>query len=297
MKGHRMHRFSLHNDEIREVSDRVLSPGQTGLLAGWGVFSTLRVVDGVPFAYERHWERMCRDARALRVPFPSQPDYIRSRVLRLIRANSAREATLRVVVVRNRGGIWQGSADRDFDLIALTTDLKPWGSGVSLSVHPQARHAACRFRGVKILSWALNLAMLEEAQEAGFDEVILLNERGEVCECTSANLFIAQGRQVWTPPLESGCLPGVTRELLLEEVRVEGIQVGERALVPEDLERADEVFITSTTRGLLPVLSVERQPVRQSGETLLRLQEAFRRYVDAYVARRQGTPLAAGGEE
>jgi len=292
-----MHRFILHNDEIREASDRVLSPGQTGLLAGWGVFSTLRVLEGVPFAYERHWERMRRDAHALRVPFPSQPDYIRSRALRLIRANGARNATLRVVVVRNSGGIWQGAADRDFDLIALTAHLKPWASGVSLSVHPQARHAANRFRGVKMLSWALNLTMLEEAQEAGFDEVILLNERGEVSECTSANLFVAQGRQVWTPPLDSGCLPGVTRELLLEEVRVEGIRIGERTLVPEDLQRADEVFITSTTRGLLPVLSIERQPAPQSGETLHRLQEAFRRYLEAYVAQRQGTAPAAGGEE
>ena len=116
--------------------------------------------------------------------------------------------------------------------------MKDWGGGVKLSVHAQARHAACEFRGTKILSWALNLAMLEEAQEAGFDEVILLNERGEVSECTSANIFAAQGSQVWTPPLDSGCLPGVTRELLLEEVRVEGISTGERDAAAGGPERA-----------------------------------------------------------
>jgi branched-chain amino acid aminotransferase len=197
-------------------------------------------------------------------------------VLRLIQANGAANATLRVAVVRNGGGIWQGPGDRDFDLIALTADMKDWGGGVKLSVHAQARHAACEFRGTKILSWALNLAML--------DEVILLNERGEVSECTSANIFAAQGSQVWTPPLDSGCLPGVTRELLLEEVRVEGISTGERTLLPEDLERASEVFITSTTRGLLPVLSIEGRPVRQAGDIRRRLQEAFGRCVDAYVA-------------
>ncbi|MGA2326793.1 MAG: aminotransferase class IV [Bryobacteraceae bacterium] len=284
MKDRSMHRFVLHNDQIHEATESVLMPGQVGLLAGWGVFSTLRVVEGVPFAYERHWERMRRDARALRVPFATDPDYIRSRVLRLIQANGAANATLRVAVVRNGGGIWQGPGDRDFDLIALTADMKDWGGGVKLSVHAQARHAACEFRGTKILSWALNLAMLEEAQEAGFDEVILLNERGEVSECTSANIFAAQGSQVWTPPLDSGCLPGVTRELLLEEVRVEGISTGERTLLPEDLERASEVFITSTTRGLLPVLSIEGRPVRQAGDIRRRLQEAFGRCVDAYVA-------------
>ena len=89
-----------------------------------------------------------------------------------------------------------------------------------------ARHAACQFAGTKILSWAMNLTWLESAQARGFDEVILLNERGEVAECTSANIFIANGSQVWTPPLSSGCLPGITREVLLGEIRVPGIRGG-----------------------------------------------------------------------
>ncbi len=279
-----MHRFILHNDEVCEASAKVLSPGQVGLLSGWGVFSTLRVADGVLFAWERHWNRMLRDARALRVPFPDDPDYMHSRLLRLTRANGVVNGTLRVVVVRNRGGIWEGPTDREFDLIALTTGLKNWGGGVNLAVRPQARHAGSEFRGTKITSWALNLTMLEEAQQAGFDEVILLNERGEVSECTSANIFVACGSQVWTPPLDSGCLPGVTREVLLEEIRIPGASVAEKPLMPEDLERADEVFITSTTRDLLPVLKIENRPVRQAGNTRLALQDAFSRYLDCYVA-------------
>ena len=83
--------------------------------------------------------------------------------------------------------------------------------------------------------------------------MVLLNERGEVAECTSANLFIANGGQVYTPPLGSGCLPGITREVLLGEIHVPGITVEEKTLLPADLESADEVFITSTTRDLLPV--------------------------------------------
>ncbi len=280
-----MHRFALHNDDIRDVSDPVLSPGQVGLLAGWGVFSTIKVTRGVPFAFERHWARMHRDAALLRVPFPQDPEYMRTRLLKLIEANRAPEATLRVVVVRNSGGIWSGPpAGRDFDLIALTTDLKDWGEEVRLGIHEQARHAECGFRGVKMLSWALNLAMLENAQARGFDELILLNERGEVSECTSANIFIAESGHVWTPPLASGCLPGVTRELLLTEVRVPEIPVGERVLYPKDLEAADAVFITSTTRDLLPVGSIEGRALRMRGDARARLQRAFTRFVDDYVA-------------
>ena len=244
-----MHRFQLHNGQILDTHERSLSAGQVGLMNGWGVFSTLRVADGVLFAFERHWDRMRRDAAKVHVPFPQDPAQLKSELLRLVEANSAWNATLRVVVVRNRGGLFEGpDQERAFDVIAFTKDLNPWGSSVRLAVKPHARHAANEFSGCKILSWSHNLTWYEEAQQRGFDEVILLNERGEVSECTSANIFAATGGQVYTPPLSSGCLPGVTRELLLDVVRVPGISVTERALTPADLERADQVFITSTTR-------------------------------------------------
>ena len=291
-----MHRYAFHNDHLRECSEKMFSAGQVGLLAGWGVFSTLRVARGVLFAFERHWARMQRDAGVLRVPFPSDPEYLRTRLLQLVRANQADNAVLRVVVVRNRGGAWEGPNDRDFDLIALTADLHDWGAGARLTVEHDARHAACTYSGTKTISWALNLAFLEEAQSRGFDEVVLLNEWGEVSECTSANIFISKGDQVWTPPLHSGCLPGVTRALLLNEVRASGITVGEKVLRLQDLEEADEVFITSSTRDLLPVLSVEGLEIRSSGAARRELERAFGRYLAAYVARQKELVPPAGGE-
>jgi len=103
---------------------------------------------------------------------------------------------------------------------------------------PHARHAASEFAGTKYLSWSENLARYERAHEQGFDEVVLLNERGEVAECTSANIFVVKGDQVSTPPLSSGCLPGVTRALLLEEIHVPGLAIAERILFTKDLEAA-----------------------------------------------------------
>ncbi|HEY1207560.1 MAG: aminotransferase class IV [Bryobacteraceae bacterium] len=279
-----MHRLVLHNDDVCEASAKVLAPGQVGLASGWGVFSTLRIVRGVPFAFERHWERMKRDAATLRVPFPADPDYIHSRLLRLIAANQVENGTARTIVVRNRGGIWEGSPDRDFDLLAFTASRKDWGAGVKLAVHEQARHAGSRFRGVKCLSWALNLVMLEEAQARGCDEVLLLNERGEVSECTSANVFIAREGEVLTPPLDSGCLPGVTREILIEIAPAEGIPIREKTLHLEDFMTASEVFITSTTRNLLPVVSIDGRPLRLLNQVRDALEAAFERTVDKYTA-------------
>jgi branched-chain amino acid aminotransferase len=280
-----LHRFILHNDSIREASEQVLSAGQVGLLSGWGVFTTIRVTEGIPFAFERHWARLTRDAAALHVPIPSDAEAVRRGLLELIEANQAYQSTLRLVFVRNGGGIWASAAPaRPSDLIALTADSKQWGTSVKLAYVKQARHAACEFAGTKILSWAMNLTWLESAQAQGFDEVILLNEHGEVAECTSANLFVANGGQVWTPPLHSGCLPGITREVLLGEIHVPGIRISEKTLMPADLESADGVFITSTTRNLLPVAQIEEKPVGRAERTLLTLQEAFGEYVNRYVA-------------
>src|SRR5229473_2143702 len=268
-----MHRFILHNDEFHEASEKLLSPGQVGLLSGWGVFSTIKVIGGVLFAFERHWKRMSRDAALMRVPLSGDATRLENNLLRLVEKNGASRSTLRVVVVRNRGGVWEAPHQtRPSDIIAFTADNKDWGESVKLNYVRQARHAASVFAGTKILAWAMNLTWLEEAQQQGFDEVILLNERDQVAECTSANIFAAKGDQVWTPPLTSGCLPGITRELLLNEVHVPGVRVTEKVLTPADLESADEVFITSTTRELLPVAMIGQRAIADRGHAREALQ-------------------------
>ena len=279
-----IHPYVLHNDAIRGAADLTLSPGQVGLLSGWGVFSTLRVSEGVPFAFERHWARMKRDATALHVPLPEDPEPVRLKLLELVEANRAPECTLRVVVVRNGGGMWAGPSNgRESDLIALTAQSKDWGSGAKLAYQANGRYAAGPFSGAKILSWAMNLTWHETAQARGFDEVILLNELGEVSECTSANIFIANGSEVITPPLTSGCLPGITRELLLGEVQAPGFHVSARSITPTELEAADEVFITSTTRDLLSVVQVEAKKVGPASAARHALAGALEDYRKKYV--------------
>ena len=294
-----MHRFLLHNGEVRESSEPLASFGQVGLLSGWGVFSTIRIYDGILFEWERHWARMASDARRLRVPFPNNSDKVAEDLNRLIEANEAWNATMRLVVVRNRGGIWEGPVSHDFDIVALTAAVYPWrenllgGDGVKLGLVPHGRHAANEFAGAKILSWAQNLVLYERAHEQGYDEVVLLNERGEVAECSSGNIFAVFGNRVFTPPLSSGCLPGITRVVLLEEIRVPEFQLQERVLVPSDLESADEVLITSTTRELLPVASIEGLKIRRGHGAADRLLEAFTARVRSYVAEKRLIPAGA----
>ena len=284
-----LHRYVLHNGQIQEASALSLSPGQVGLLSGWGVFTTLRIAEGVPFAWERHWARIQRDARLMHVPLPMDPGAVRADLLKLLEANHAPECTLRLAIVRNGGGMWAGPSNgRTHDVIALTADSKDWGHGVKLAWVKQARHAANEFAGTKILSWAMNLTWLESAQQRGFDEVILLNERGEVAECTSANIFVAIGDRVYPPPLSSGCLPGITREVILAAAHAPGITVEEKVLLPAELEAADEVFITSTTRDLLPVMEIEGKQIGRSDTARKALAKVFAEYLRDYVASHKG---------
>lgn len=282
-----MHKYVLHNGKVEEAGKKLLSAGQVGFLNGWGVFSTLRVTNGVLFAFERHYARMKRDARRLHVPFPFSPDELSGALASLIEANKAFDAVLRVALIRNRGGLFEGpNIETDCELIAFTAPLADWGHGVHLTYVPNGRFGASPFAGAKVTSWAENLTWYEEAHEEGFDEVVLLNELGQVSECTSANIFAIQGSEVWTPPLAtSGCLPGVTRAILLEEIHLDGIEIVERELTPSELEASDRVFITSTTRDLLPVLAVDRLSLGQETAVFDLLSRAFASYRSSYTRR------------
>jgi branched-chain amino acid aminotransferase len=285
-----IHRFVFHNDGLMPIIDARLSPGQSGLMSGWGLFTTIRIMEGIPFAFERHWKRLSRDAERTHCPFPFGEETVRGQLNEVLQANQVREGCARIYMIYNNVGFWR--SDEKFpaaDLLICSSNLPPLHERMRLALREHGRHAASPLAGVKVTSWLHNVWNLQEAQQAGFDEVILLNERGEVAECTAANIFCVRGGRVSTPPLSSGCLEGVTRGILLELGPRAGVQVEERALRPEDLYSADEVFITSTNRNTIAVSEIDGHmtpvapgPVRQ------KLEKAFvayaREYVDARTA-------------
>ena len=137
-----------------------------------------------------------------------------------------------------------------------------------------------------------NLRWHERAHEDGFDEVVLLNERGQVAECTSANIFAIRGGEAVTPPVSDGCLPGITREVLLDAIEVPGVRVAEHSLTLDDLYAADEVCITSSTRGLLAVREIGGRVLKREGGVRERLSRAFENFVLEDIARRRESPEA-----
>lgn len=281
-----IHRFVFHNDRVVPIEEVRLSPGQAGVINGWGIFTTVRIVEGVAFAFERHWHRIERDASRTHIPFSFKMETVRGQLSEVIRTNRVTEGCARVYMIYNQAGFWR--SDENFppvDLILYTAPLPSYSEPARLALREHGRHAASPLSGVKVTSWLNNVWSLYEAQQAGCDEVVLLNERGEVAECTAANVFCVRDGRVWTPPLDSGCLEGITRDILLEIGASAGVPVAERVLRPEDLYSADEVFISSTNRSMIAVGEINGHKIKSApGPIMQKLERVFASYVRDYIA-------------
>lgn len=279
-----VHDLILYNDRIVPSSQAILRPGQVGLFTGWGVFTTFRIYQGIPFAFEHHWERLQRDAALLNVSMPPSDDGLRAQLLELVKRNGCPEARMRLNIMRSQGGLFEGpGSGRESDVVAFTADLGRRMETAALGMQEHGRHATSPFAGTKTLSWAHNLTFFENAQRAGNADVILLNERGEVSECTSSNIFAVRDGVTYTPPLSSGPLPGVTRLVMIRELAE---RVEEEVLFPDDLFAADEVFITSSIRELMPVERIGQRRLRgpeQGWPVMQRLRRRLREFVANYV--------------
>ncbi len=275
----------FHNDRIVPLGEARLSPGQVGLLTGWGVFTTLRIYRGVPFAFERHWARMSRDAERLRVPICYAPEAVREAVILLARANHHPEGSARVSLVKNAGGLWAEARDRPpTDLLIFTRELVPWSATQRLMLQHGGIFSAGQFAGAKMLSWVSHAALLEKALAERCDDALLVNEKCRIAECTSANIFLVRDDKVLTPPLSSGCLPGVTREILLEIAPRAGVEIREQDLTEDDLSSLDEVFISSTTREVAAVEFISpRWKYPALGKFTRALDQAFKEYVALWL--------------
>ena len=262
--------------------------GQAGLICGWGIFTTIRIARGEAFAYERHWRRLDKHAAIINLPMPYAAAKVRMHLHEVIRANKITEGCARIYLIYNNLGFWQSDEPRpQVDLLICSAGLPEYSDSARLGLRAHGRHAAAPLSGVKSISWLNNVWAVAEAAKEGFDEVVLLNERSEVSECTSANIFVVKNGKVLTPPLSSGCLEGVTRGILMEIAPESGVSVAAQSLHPEDLYSADEVFISSTNRNVIGVGEIAGHKIAAApGPVTQRLNELFYSYIDDYVTRR-----------
>lgn len=271
------------------VNGRLVEPGDPSLLAhdhgmtvGDGVFETCVVRDGVPFAMSRHLRRLATSARGLGLPTPDD-DALRD-AANAVLADRARHdgaplahGRLRITMTGGAGPLGSDRGDAPPTLVVLASPVPSPASSTAVHVVPWVRNERSAVSGLKTTSYAENVVALARAHEYGASEAVFANTRDELCEGTGSNVLVVLGGVAVTPPLESGCLAGITRELLLEWAAADGLAVEERTVAMAELAEVEEVLLTSSTRDVQAVHRVDEREL-VPGPVGRALGELFRRH-------------------
>lgn len=228
-----------------------------GAILGLGLFETLLALDGVPVFLDRHLARLRLGCERLDWNL-QMPDFHEIAAELLVRNNlTSGRVRIRLAVSGGSGSISDlaPGKDRVVTMIALPVDAAP--TSLTVNLCPWLRNENSPLAGLKCASYAENLVALDHARRLGFDETLFLNTAGQLCEAATANLFIVKKGALLTPSLASGCLPGVTRGVVIELAGSHGIPCEELELTPVELHTADELFLTSSIRGLTGVSRYE----------------------------------------
>jgi branched-chain amino acid aminotransferase len=266
-----------------------------GLLYGDGVFEGIRVYRRRIFRLAAHLDRLYDSAKALALTISASPDEMRHIVEETVRRNQRDDAYIRLVVTRGVGelGIDPLSCPRS-SVIVIVGDVRVYprelyanGIKVMTSATRQVSHEAVDPR-IKSLNYLKNILAKIDAQQAGAQEAILLNDEGFIAECTADNLFVVRGGRLLTPSTQDGALGGITRGAVIELATEARIPAAEARLTRFDLYTADEAFVTGTGAELMPLTSADGRTIGEGkpGPLTRRLTEAFHALV-----RSEGDPL------
>jgi branched-chain amino acid aminotransferase len=270
---------------LRGPDDAKVSVYDRGFLFGDAVFEVLRTYRGAPFAWDEHFARLQRSAERVFIDLPVDRTTLRGEVEQGLVAARNDESSVRIVLTRGVGpvGLDPGLAGRPLRVVLVERVTAPpremYEAGIAaVTVRTQRSADGTVAAGAKVTNYLESLLAVREAKSRGADEALIVDGRGEVLEGATSNVFVARGGRLTTPPLEAGILAGITRAHVLESAAAAGLAVDEGALRPEDLYGADEVFITSSIRELLPVTRVDGRMIGRGapGPITRSLHRAFR---------------------
>jgi branched-chain amino acid aminotransferase len=275
------------NGRISRAEEAAIPVYDHGFLYGEGVYETLRTYNRVPFLYDRHVRRLRASAGYVQLPVPCTDDQLASWIADTMAAAGAmQEAYIRVLLTRGVGELTydvQATPVPSLVIIVKPLDEPParlLTEGIKVALVPILRnHPGSVNPIIKSNNLLNNAIAMQEANRRGADEGLMCNYRGELSECSQANFFIVRGGAALTPRNEAGLLEGLTRNFLFEIGEEVGVDVRYETLFPDDLQTAEEAFITSTTRELSPVTRVDDRPVGtgKPGPVTKKLLEAYRR--------------------
>lgn len=263
-----------------------ISPFDLGFLYGYGLFETMRAYSGHIFRLEKHLERLSQSARLLSLPLNALD--LKKACHDTLKANKLKDARIRLTV-----SIGEGDASADLPRHPRPTVLvtaaryiplsdEVYRKGYRVTVSTIDRDSQSPLSSLKSTNYLSNILARREARASGDDEAILLNERGFLCEGSTSNIFVVSKGNLLTPGEESGCLPGITRQLVIELARELGIRISEQEVRLAELLQADEAFLTNSIIELMPVAEVNGQRIGR-GKMTGKLMQAYNEAVEGEI--------------
>ena len=277
------------NGKILTEAHAVVSVFDHGFLFGEGIYETLRTYRRVPFLLDRHLDRLRRSAELMALDVPFSDEELGARVAATMAAHPALdEAYIRILVTRGVGDLsYNLAATPAPTLVIIVKPFVPhaertFTDGIPVVVvgirrnHPSALNPM-----IKSNNLMNNALAMQEALRRGGQEALMLNQAGQLAECSQSNVFLVRRGEVVTPPLSAGLLPGITRQYVLEIAADLDLPAREAELDLKDLDAADEVFLTGTTREVTPVVTVDGRAVGDGkpGPITARLLAEFRKRI------------------
>ena len=256
------------NGELVNKEDAMVSVFDHGLLYGDGVFEGIRLYDGCVFKLDEHLERLEYSAKAILLSLPMSRQEIADAVCETCRANKLSNGYVRLVVTRGVGHLGltpDGCGPPSVIIIADDIQLYPeelYEKGLKIISVPTRRiNASALPPAVKSLNYLNNILAKIEAKKVGYQEALMLNDKGEIAECTGDNVFVLSKGVLYTPPLDAGSLRGITRAAVMDIASDLGIPCREQALTRYDLWTAEECFLTGTAAEVIPCVEVDHRTV------------------------------------
>ena len=265
--------YAYCNGKIVDIAQVCIHPADQGFTLGHGLYETIRVERGKPFAFDSHYKRLSASARYFDLTIP-QKDELTEAVTRLLAKNELSEARLRITLT---GGVapFPESAEEPTLVMTLTSPLPAYPESARILTAPFLKNEHSPLASHKSLSSSENLIALRFARSRGADEAVFFNTSGFLCEAASSNIFLIRGAEVLTPSLQSGCLPGTTREIVLQICEKEQIPYREHDLEKKDIQTARTFFLTSCTRRIQPVREFDDRKLSTESALLSKLQQCY----------------------
>lgn len=284
--------YAYVNGQYLPEAEASVSIFDRGFLYGDGAFETLRVYDGKIFRIDQHLHRLIEGLRLLRITPPLATDAMAEILRHLIQRNGVGEGLARIYVTRGQGEFGLTTKNVAQASVVATTQPRPFPENPTplrviyavVMLVPNAPLSSVK--SANRLPYVLGKI---EAEKANVDDAILLTHMHHVVEFTASNLFFMKEGALFTPSLDQGPLPGITRATVIELAKQLSLPVHENAFGPDELDKADEIFATNSLIEIVPIAEVNGKPVPQ-GNTVTKLRDAYRQVVKQELAFKRRLP-------